>query len=255
MNPILFQIDGNSNGGYLLGQYAWPFAVVLTRAACEVRDLPATGTLTLTLEIGGGATAVQFVVTAAGVTPATQNLSVSVPANTFVRWHAVFDDVYENSADGVVVVMYPALPSLSTAPALTVRYVNGAASYSVLTYANGLFAEVTPGILAANGLTFYQGAYVSFGIAGYEVLRVDGNGFQVRDFYASGVATTDSPRLQFEVNGVPIAALSAAALRVVNVWETAPPLPDAGTFGFYTGSTLVATLAAVGLTGTPLKQF
>src|SRR6266498_5148744 len=67
MSPILFESNGVlPDGKYLPGQHRWSYPVRLTSALLTCQP-PTTGILTLSLEVGGALTGVDFTVSASAL--------------------------------------------------------------------------------------------------------------------------------------------------------------------------------------------
>ena len=89
-NPVLFELGGVLLAGqYLLGQHRWSADVTLLEAVLVCRP-PASGTLTLALEIGGVLRGDVFTVAASPSSEVKQTLTLdrAVPAGSSVRWKA-----------------------------------------------------------------------------------------------------------------------------------------------------------------------
>jgi hypothetical protein len=255
VNPILYQLDGNLlDGQYLPGEYQWSTPVVLASAACAVRTLPTLGVLVLTLELGGVLTPLTFTVTSAGVLPPGQSLNVTVPANTLVRWKASFSGPPATSADGVAVVVTPAAPS-PVAPVLTVQWLNGPENLTLFSYAaGGSFTPLNPALLAGRATITQTNSQTSFFIQGVECLRVANGIFYANDFDVEGAQTVETPKLQFQLNGVTLATLTRTGLHLPDADELPPLSLGAGEFDFYNNGTLAAVLWPRGLIAAALRE-
>jgi hypothetical protein len=256
VNPIIFQLAGNlTDGRYVPGEYSWPCAVILNNAAVGCDDYPTAGTLTITLEVGGVLTQQAFTINPSGPLNPVLTLNVDIPANTVVRWKASFDGTPAESADGVAIMVYPTLASLQPDPPLTIQWIDGASSLTLFNYVNGQFVETSPGI-SWGLLTISQTTdQILFSVAGTAALLIQNGVCHANDFYAEGMQSTDNPRVQFQIGGVPIANLSATALYVVNVNEAPTALgPQGSEFDFFNNGVLVAVLSGSGLVAAQIEE-
>lgn len=269
MNPVLFQVDGVVPTDYLPGLYQWAFPVQLTAATLSCQQPPSAGVLTLTLEVAGAAQTVQFSL-AAGSSPVTtpQAMNVLVPANGLVRWQASFTGTPDQAAQKLSISLQMVPQSVAQvatlAPQLTLRYLNGSTRLTLFTYdpvANA-YTEVSPGI-STGLLTLTQtgNTQISFALpSGAQLVVANGKVAAPALIARGGVVSTFSPRVQFCVNGLPIAVLAQDGLRVVQLTEGTPVLPAAGSsafnsqFQFWSQGALTALLGSTGMIGLSFQE-
>lgn len=264
MNPVLYQINGVLLGSYLPGQYQWPFAVQLTTALLDCQGPPSAGVLALMLEVGGVLQGPQFTI-AASSAPVEQplTLNVLVPANTQVRWRAVFAGAPEAGAVQLSLTMQPVEQSISRVtvptPALTLQYLSGGARTTLFNYdpVGNAYTEVTPGISSGLvALTQTGNTQLSIALPTVATLTIASGVITAPAFIArGGVMPVSSPVLLFCVNGSVIATLAQDGLRVVNLVEGTPVLAAPGSvafasqFQFWSQGSLTGLLGSTGLTG------
>lgn len=275
MNPVLYQINGVLPADqYLPGQYQWPYAVQLTSALLDCQSPPSSGTLILTLEVGGVLQSFQFTIpSGVGGMVVPRSMNVLVPANTPVRWLATFANAPEDTATQLAIMLQAVPQSTSQVaaiqPKLTVQWVNGRERLTLFNYdANTrTFTETSPGISTGRATLTQSGntqLTISIGMSlpQTEVLNVSGMQFFAPAFIAiGGVASGQTPRLLFNVDNVTVATLATDGLRVVELSEDDPPVlapSDAGfysRFEFYSSGVLTAVLNGQGLTALDLEEF
>jgi hypothetical protein len=257
MNPILFQtntvlLDGN----YLPGQYSWPLPVKLETAWLVCQVPPASGTLILALEVGGAPTPTLFQVPAG--TGASSKLvmlemgRLIVPPGQAVRWRASFEGPAQDAGGWATVTVNPARAlGAITAPALRVVFQElglRPGGVEILRYdprSDQWSEPVWPGRFLArdgqNSITLNTWPYTSLVVLGGVV--------QAKDFIETGIASQDSPRLEFYVDATRVANLTReGVLRVASIAEGAPPALDSryqdfyGRFKLFIGGQLTAVL-------------
>lgn len=267
MQPILYPVNGLwQQGRYLLGAYRWAYPVRLEAANLTVRP-PASGSLTLTLEVGGSLTDVAFTVgSGAGSDEVSldRDVAVLVPANQWVRWLVTASTVPEEDAasfGSVTVQPYAQSVTQASVPASVyqVGWVEGV-SGRVIVFGYDPATHTFTGTSAAAGRAAFVNngpdASLSVRIGAAEVLRVAAGEIRCNEFFALGsVATAEVPRLEFLVDGARVATLSATgALRVAQVTEDPASLAGLGGFQFYSGGALTAVLAKTGLYAAAIQE-
>jgi len=270
LNPALFKVDGVLTGGrYLPGIYSWPVDVRLqgARLSCVT---PTDGTLALTLMVGGVSVpgAVFLVGGARGSgdvfvpTSFACDFRVTVPANMPVRWWVDFDGAAEDAARAVEVVV-PVQTSAGWMTAttrtatLTVDWVNGSERFTLFSYDpptrtfNSI--SVNPTLY---GQVIQNARGTSFYIQGQLCLRVaDEVTFSPMFTAVGGIAPNpvQGPRLQFCIDGVPVANVTQQGLWMVDGVEDTPVAGGEG-FEFYGVGELIAVLTAQGMTGVSFQE-
>lgn len=262
----LFQLSGVLPADtYLPGQYQWNTRQRLQSAQLTVARPPSVGTLTLTLELNGGATAHQFTIAASALEVVqTLALGFAIPAHTWVRWRATATGLPEDAALQIDLTLSVAPAAAPRRPRLSVQWREGRMSLVLYTYdpVTHSFTEATPTITSGRAVLTRTGDSAAvLAIQGEDALRVEAGILKATPFYAvMGVATVRSPRVQFCIDDVPIATLTSADFRVIELTEAAPDVltteDDAfyERFEFYSDGVLTAALSAAGLTALALEE-
>jgi hypothetical protein len=254
LNPILFQLNGAlPDDRYLPGQFHWPLPVLLSAVLLNGHP-PVAGTLTLTLEVGGVATASSLTITPATVFPLEMDLSRTVPAGSFVRWRAAFTGGAGNAAAelGLTVTVAPA--PAATASEWTVVWVSGPEQVVLWNY-DPATRQFTPAdtFLPDRASLVQTSADVSFFIGATEALRVAGGIFYARSFTAVAAYTRTAPKLLFCQDGNPLASLTATEFCLANLTEDVP-VAGGPQFEFWADAVLVAGLNLSGMTALGLSE-
>lgn len=263
MAPILFELSGVlPDSQYLLGDYSFGYPVKLLQALLTCRP-PSSGSLTLTLEVGGVLTSTSFYVSASTQGEVTQalDLSVIVPANASVRWQAAFNGAPEDAASyaSVTMNMVPYSGAISSPP-MGVIWVNQTERLNLFMYDPGShgFTETVLGISQGRASIVNSGPdnTLTISIQGQSVLVVENGAVCAQQFQAiGGVATSESPRLEFMIGSQRVATLTGSGvLRVANIVEAVPSAVSPGQYAFYSQGELTAVLAATGLTAVGITE-
>jgi hypothetical protein len=267
MQPSLFVLNGVAPlGRYLLAVYAWSYDVTLTGATLTCRP-PSAGTLTVALEVNGVLTGETFTVGAAVAAEVVQDLGLNriAKAGQNVRWLVTSSGTPEGEAMTVSVSMTQAPAGVVQASVprsvLTVNWINGPERGKVFDYDSASHVFM-PTSLAWGRCEIAQGDVLSVKLLGTEALRVKTQAIACNEFFAIGsTVLSESPRLEFMVDNVRVAALGMSGVfRVSEIDEDAPavlmPTDDGfySRFELYSGGILTATLGVGGLTALEVDE-
>jgi hypothetical protein len=265
MNPVLFEMEGGlTDNKYLLGEYSFTKPVQINKALLTCRP-PSRGTLGLVLEVDGAETPVVFIVLASVQAEVTQSrdLSLVVPANATLRWKAYFDGAPENAASKASITLSPIEFRVGAQPALTVTWVNGLERLTLFNYspATHAFAEAAPGLSAGRASITNTGPDNSLTIAiqGTTALVVANAKVYAQQFQ-TGVATQESPRLEFVIGGRRVATLTkSGVLRVLDITEVAAIEALSvsllsSQFAFFSNGAATAVLSPAGVTALNIAE-
>jgi hypothetical protein len=266
MSPVLFELNGVlPNGKYLLGQPRFRSPVRLTQAVLTCRP-PATGTLTLALEVGGLLSGVAFTVRASTDDEVRQTLglSLSLPANTLLRWKASFDDAPENAASNVAISVGVQAQGIlaNPRPALGLVWVNRQERSTLFAYdpvAHSFF-ETAAGISSGRASVTASGSNLIFAFNGAAALVITAGGIETPCLREGSLVTAESPRLEFMADGLRVATLTATGLLVRGVNEALPSVLSQddpafwSRFELWAAGALRATISPDGLTTMIFEQ-
>ncbi len=259
MNPVIFQTPGIlPDGKYLPGEYAWTQPVSLRIATLRCTP-PSSGSLVLRLELGGILTTLAFTVTAGSGSVQERMLGLIVPANTVIRWKAAFTGVPAAAASAVAVTVEVAQQGSSSGsivqtPTWPVFWVDGPERVLALTYVPATHTFTPTAYGAAHVGLGTSGSRWTLSLQGTAALVADSGTLKANSFNSLGLATQESPRLEFMVGPLRVGVLTQTEFRVAKLIEEAPPALDSSTSDFYyryefhAPSGLVAVLTASGLT-------
>jgi hypothetical protein len=228
---------------------------------------PSSGTLILTLEVGGLLTDAKFTVPAGNQAEVTQSqtLNVLVPAGTRVRWKASFPDAPEEAAAAASITVQTvadngALPR----PVLSVGWVNGSERLSLFSYDALSHAFFPLSGASARATIVNQGPNnaLTISIQNTVALQVSSSKLLINELQAAGgTATPESPRLEFQIDSLRIATLTKSGVLLVPQVADGPPVslnptdPDFyRRFEFYSDGRLTGVVTASGLTVLEIEQ-
>jgi hypothetical protein len=266
MNPVLFEMEGVlTDSQYLLGEYSFTKPVQINKALLTCRP-PSRGTLGLVLEVDGVETPVVFIVLASAQAEVTQSrdLSLVVPANATLRWKAHFDGAPENAASKASITLSPIEFRVGAQPALTVTWVNGLERLTLFNYAPAThgFTEAAPGLSAGRASITNTGPDNSLTIAIQDTtaLVVADGKVIAGELRVDGVATQESPRLEFVIGGRRVATLTkSGVLRVLDITEVAAIEALSvsllsSQFAFFSNGAATAVLSPAGVTALNIAE-
>jgi hypothetical protein len=267
MNPILFEINGPlPDSKYILGRYRWGRSMRLASALLTCRP-PSSGSLTLTLEVGDVLTNTRFSVPASNQAEViqSQTLNVVVPANTWVRWKAIFTEAPENAAAAASITVNSVADNGAVPkPVLSVGWVNGGERLTLFSYDALAHAFYPLAAAATRAAIINSGPNNSLAISIQNnlALQVASSKLFVNEIQATGAtATPESPRLEFQIDSQRIATLTKSGVLVVPQVADGPPAtlspadPDFyRRFEFYSDGGLTAVLTSTGLTTLSIEQ-
>jgi len=249
-------------GGYLLGAWRFTGETTLIHAVLQVQP-PRSGNITIGLEIDGTVGEVFSIGPNANPDDPSEvviqrPLGLDLAANSFFRWRVVeftspIEDGPLKTSATIGYVSQGVAQVFVLSPQLSVDWVKGEERFTLFDYdpTTGLFLETAE----AEGLSAGRAAIdihardrVTVTIEDATALRVTSGLVQAAEVDAlGGVATNESPRLEFIANGERAATLTkSGVLRVARVTQDAPESANT-VFSFHSLQALSATLSAEGL--------
>ncbi len=261
--PLIFQLNGSLvDGRYLPGQVVLPQALRLATALIFCPAAIAAGTLTLTLEVAGIATSAQVELSPDTVYPVTLPLDLPIASNQSIRWRASFTGDPLTAPEQLMAFIYWGPDEGVLPPVLGLRWVNGNELFRLfeLDLAAGTWSDISGGLSSGRvSVDTTNGLSISIGLQ--EALRVRSSVVSAPAFFENRQPPPEDPRLEWLVNSVVVAQLTAAGLWVGGPIRTAAlPAPTANQIAYWNQFFLrdatqpVAVLGADGLTVLGLQE-
>jgi hypothetical protein len=270
MMNVVYEKNGPLiDGEYLPGEYAWSNGMRLRTALLTLQP-PTAGVLTLTLEVGGSLTPIQFTIEAQIDPPAplvlSLGLGLKVPANTLVRWVAAFTDIPEAAAMAVSLTMTvdrdtaPATPH----PGLRIDYCLYELRLPVFTF-NPDTQLFFPTQYRGSAAQLFQGTTFDLLLEGSSVFRASSGVLMAASwnegaypFQTDELAANE--RLEFLIDHSLAATAAADGVYVPRLTEGALPAYTPSYDAFYrqfafgSGGEVTAILSAEGLSALALAE-
>lgn len=251
-SSILFKHTGPLIAAeYFMGHYRWTAAWQLSAATIILRP-PSVGFVTIGLEVAGTLTGDVFQIGPSAVAEVRQTIALSrtIAIGNEVRWKVLsFTGANEEAATAASIVMQsgPADYTAALLPdaPLTVRWVNGVEDVLLYHYSAGIFTPVSVAMTLTRGTITVSGFGVEVLIGTDLVFEVDSTGARANSFNEMGALL--SPRLEFYVGALRVAAAMTGGVFYVPSILESTPVAGGGQFEF-TAGTLKAALGVEGLT-------